>query len=532
MSFKDVMRGYEFGQKVVQDYQDAKLEKAAGDAYKNTGQQSATNSDFNKVEMEGLYQGPGSDGQMTNAEAASYGLMQPSATKTHYTLGGKTQDAAFTDSQIEAARARASADVYANAGRIKEASGLRRDAAQMGLTELQSQAAQREYDQNTAMVARLAAMPKIGAMYNPSTGDRNVDLAARQATLEAEGLSPEEAKAKATDGLRKITLADQHSYVASVYLDRGDWQHYQDAIAKAATERSNQVRRDINRATTIEGINEAYGHIDDGKSVRAVPQVDATGKPTGRFQVETFDQATGKGAGLFQAGKLYDGLDQFKADANVMANDNPDAFVAHEQAMAKRAVEQEKLRQEQLKIAETGRSNKAHEDILARNADTASLSARNSGAASAAQVGLHNAQLLEMERATAAKKVLDDNIDKYMKLDAAGQASPQGKALERAISVAERKTTADRSGEVTVSESRDPIGNGFSRTARDRSGRGTTTFYDRNYKVIRTEQFDINGPVTDSNAPKAMTEADYKALPSGTQYHHPNDPPGVMRTKP
>jgi hypothetical protein len=142
-NFDRAMQGFNFGVNAVRQYQDIKLEKDAGAAYKNTGQETGTTSDFGKVEQEGLYSGPGNDGAMTNAEAASYGLMQPQSTKTDYTLAGKTQGTAFTEGQVEAARTRASADVYANAGRMREASGLRRDAAQLGLTELQMQGAQR-----------------------------------------------------------------------------------------------------------------------------------------------------------------------------------------------------------------------------------------------------------------------------------------------------------------------------------------------------------------------------------------------------
>jgi hypothetical protein len=353
-NFDRVMQGYQFGANAVKQYQDAKLESDAGDAYKNTNQGTATTSDFGKVEQEGLYQGPGNDGAMTNAQAASYGLMQPQSTKTDYTLGGKTQSTAFTENQIEAARTRAGADVYANAGHMKEASTMRRDAAALGLTEMQMSAAQRENDQSVAMDTKLASMPKIGGYRNGEGA--TVDLVARQAAFENDGMSPEEAQAASTSGLRKTTQADQQSYLASVYLAGGakHLPQYEASISKAATERSNQVRRDINKATTIEAMNEAYGHIDDGKSIRSVPQVDPTGKPTGKFQVEAFDTASGKGVGLVQAGKTYDTLDQFKADANVMANENPDAFVAHEQAQAQRQMEQ-------AKFAETVRGNAARE---------------------------------------------------------------------------------------------------------------------------------------------------------------------------
>ena len=368
--FASAMEGFNFGVNAVRQYQDAKLEADAGDAYKNTKPTTATTSDFGKVEQDGLYQGPNSDGVMTNAEAASYGLMEPKKTTTDYTLGDKTQQTQFTDSQIEAARTRAGADVYANAGRMKEASAMRRDAAQLGLTEMQMTAAQRENEQGITMDAKTAAMPTIGGYHKDGAP---VDLAARQAAFEADGMSPEEAKKASTSGLRQTTQADQQSYLASVYLAGGHkyLPQYGAAIKAAATERSNQVRRDINKATTIEAMNAAYGHIDDGKSIRSVPQLDAKGKPTGKFQIEAFDTATGRGAGLIQQGKVYESLDQFKADSNVMMNENPDAFVAHEQSQAQRAMEQ-------AKITEEARKNKEHErlqgqtiKIAGRQADTA-----------------------------------------------------------------------------------------------------------------------------------------------------------------
>jgi hypothetical protein len=227
-----------------------------------------------------------------------------------------------------------------------------------------------------------------------ATGEHNVDPVSRQAALEAKGMSPAEAQAASTSGLRKVTQADQQSYSASVYLEGGHkyLREYNDAIKSAATERSNQVRRDVNRASTMDDVSKAYGHIDDGKSIRSVPQMDDKGKPTGKFQIEKFDTGTGRAVGLLQAGKVFDSMDQLKADINVSMNENPDVFVAHEQAQAQRAMEERKL-------AEESRKNKANEGLHAESnktakqqAGTAELAQQSTAKANAASAGLHTAQ--------------------------------------------------------------------------------------------------------------------------------------------
>lgn len=494
--FASAMEGFNFGVNAVRQYQDAKLEADAGDAYKNTKPTTTTTSDFGKVEQDGLYQGPNSDGVMTNAEAASYGLMEPKKTTTDYTLGDKTQQTQFTDSQIEAARTRAGADVYANAGRMKEASAMRRDAAQLGLTEMQMTAAQRENEQGITMDAKTAAMPTIGGYHKDGAP---VDLAARQAAFEADGMSPEEAKKASTSGLRQTTQADQQSYLASVYLAGGHkyLPQYSAAIKSAATERSNQVRRDINKATTIEDMNAAYGHIDDGKSIRSVPQLDAKGKPTGKFQIEAFDTATGQGAGLIQQGKVYESLDQFKADSNVMMNENPDAFVAHEQAQAQRQAEAAKM-------AEEARKNKANEKLKTEEIGVHRITAKATSDASAASAGLHKAQTTDIEDKTKARKDLETDLTILGGMTPEQLAAPEGLALQKTIKIKQAKYSA---GADDVTSEFKPSMQGLlggTAVTKDKKGNMTLTTVDAEGNVKSTVKLNRDGSPAAKDIPPGI----------------------------
>ena len=82
--------------------------KRVGDEAANV--QTSTNSSFGEVDPNAVYTGPNADGQMTNAEAASYGLMTPETTSTKYLMGGKSYDTAPTDDDRQRARLRAQMD--------------------------------------------------------------------------------------------------------------------------------------------------------------------------------------------------------------------------------------------------------------------------------------------------------------------------------------------------------------------------------------------------------------------------------------
>lgn len=116
---------------INESLQDARANEARNNA---TAQQTNTESNFGQQDPEAEYEGAGSDGQMTNAEAASFGVNVPEEDKTKGTgvnrlfgLGldpKKWQSTAPTRDQKNSAGDQAKADYYRSVGRDDSAEKL------------------------------------------------------------------------------------------------------------------------------------------------------------------------------------------------------------------------------------------------------------------------------------------------------------------------------------------------------------------------------------------------------------------------
>lgn len=369
--FQSVMDGYNFGVNAVKQFQDAQIEADAGKAYEHggpteglSGQDTLAKFNENYVAQEG---GP--------ATAAEYLQQHPELApafadtrKADWTLNGKTQDKQFGDGEIEAARSRASADVYAKAGKFKEASTLRRDAAQMGLTEMQLKAAQREEASTAAMDAAFAATPAIGA---PRDASAAADPIGSLTSKIDTGIAPTQAATQVQSGLQKTTLADQYIHGASVAKQGGAkyMPQYYDLLHKGAAEVSKQAQLDVMGAKTLDELNKgAFSKIDNGLDLREVPAKGPDGKPNGRVTYE-FVGADGKATRALGGGKDYADFNALKADLVVQIGNDPGQFVSHVQ-------KEGEARMAERKFAEDVRKNQANEKTAQSHAGAAWVSAR------------------------------------------------------------------------------------------------------------------------------------------------------------
>lgn len=115
-------------------------ESQAGAAFTDgSRERTETESNFGAVDPNAAYVGEGADGQMTNAEAASFGVMQPATETRRYGAGDnpKWQDAPLTKPQFRAAGLSAQADWYAGRGDSTKASAMYDQIDQMDIRGLQ-----------------------------------------------------------------------------------------------------------------------------------------------------------------------------------------------------------------------------------------------------------------------------------------------------------------------------------------------------------------------------------------------------------
>lgn len=73
----------------------------ASNAPEPVEQSTQTESSYGAVDLEAPYAGEGGDGPMTNAEAASYGIMQPESQNRQYGLGGQWRDKEYSPAEVK-----------------------------------------------------------------------------------------------------------------------------------------------------------------------------------------------------------------------------------------------------------------------------------------------------------------------------------------------------------------------------------------------------------------------------------------------
>jgi hypothetical protein len=140
MSFaRNFAIGQQIASNAIRTYREAdelQAKEKAGQVYKDAAEQKTqTESNFGEVDANAVYQGEGSDGAMTNAEAASFGLYTPkedkeagTGTTRKFALGSNPsalQDKEFTPNQRRAAGLRAQMDFYDSRGDVDNSAKAR-----------------------------------------------------------------------------------------------------------------------------------------------------------------------------------------------------------------------------------------------------------------------------------------------------------------------------------------------------------------------------------------------------------------------
>lgn len=165
--FESVMSGYQLGRNAVKDWQNDQIDAEAGQAFKDASQiNTQTDSDFGQVYPNAVYGGEMADGAMTNAEAASYGVLQPKSVVRRYGLGKSPEtwtEKAATPQEQNVAGMRAMGAVYSGAGQHEKALKYNSASDAAEANQLQHGRLRKEWDKQDSLDTADSEVAKLFA---------------------------------------------------------------------------------------------------------------------------------------------------------------------------------------------------------------------------------------------------------------------------------------------------------------------------------------------------------------------------------